>query len=372
MYQKGRDSVPLLTLEKITKDFGEGPVLKDFCLDLEQGEFLTMLGPSGCGKTTTLRIIAGLESPTEGRVLLNCTDITDWPPEKRPLNTVFQNYALFPHMNVEQNIAYGLRVRRVSRAEQKKLVAEALELVRLPGYEKRMPKQLSGGQRQRVAIARAVVLKPQLLLLDEPLGALDLKLRQEMQQELKQLHRALGITFVYITHDQEEALNMSTRVALLNNGRIEQIGTPQEVYQCPQSLFAASFIGQSNLLSGVLEQLNGNSAVLNVRGLHLPVTLPAFRTWREGEKAVLCLRPQTLTMKPVSATDGDSLMGTVLSREYIGGIQHTRIGITDSLILNAATQPVEGEELTEGQRVQIWWNPEKAPLVPDTREAVAC
>ena len=209
---------PILRLEGLCKDYGEGLVLSGLSLDVYPGEFLTLLGPSGCGKTTTLRIIAGLERPTAGRVLIDGTDVTGLPPEKRPVNTVFQNYALFPHMTVFQNIAYGLKVLGISKSEQKERVMAALSLVRLAGFERRMPSQLSGGQRQRVAIARAVVLQPKVLLLDEPLGALDLKLRQEMQQELKSLQQKLGITFVYITHDQEEALNMSTRIVILNSG----------------------------------------------------------------------------------------------------------------------------------------------------------
>ncbi len=224
---------PILRLEGLCKDYGEGLVLNGLSLDVYPGEFLTLLGPSGCGKTTTLRIIAGLERPTAGRVLIDGTDVTGLPPEKRPVNTVFQNYALFPHMTVFQNIAYGLKVLGISKSEQKERVTSALSLVRLAGFERRMPSQLSGGQRQRVAIARAVVLQPKVLLLDEPLGALDLKLRQEMQQELKSLQQKLGITFVYITHDQEEALNMSSRIVILNAGHIEQIGTPEEIYEHP-------------------------------------------------------------------------------------------------------------------------------------------
>ena len=225
------EQTPILRLEDLCKDYGQGMVLHHLSLDVYAGEFLTLLGPSGCGKTTTLRLIAGLERPTQGRVWLEGTDVTDFPPEKRHVNTVFQSYALFPHMNVLQNVAYGLKTAGVKKAERHRLAREALALVRLEGYEKRMPAQLSGGQRQRVAIARAVVLKPRVLLLDEPLGALDLKLRQQMQAELKRLQRELNITFIYITHDQEEALNMSTRIIVMRAGRAEQTGTPEEVYE---------------------------------------------------------------------------------------------------------------------------------------------
>ena len=242
--------MPILTLAGIHKRFGQTEVLRGLDLTVEPGEFLTLLGPSGCGKTTTLRIIAGLEAPTEGRVFLDGRDVTEEPPENRPVNTVFQNYALFPHMNVEANIGYGLRARGAKRGEIHRRVEEMLRLVRLEGYGRRMPDSLSGGQRQRVAIARSVVLSPKLLLLDEPLGALDLQLRRQMQEELKALQERLGIAFLYITHDQEEALNMSDRVAVMREGRFEQIDTPSGIYERPRTRFAAAFIGQTNLPEG--------------------------------------------------------------------------------------------------------------------------
>ena len=220
----------LLSLQHISKNFGEGDVLRDISLDVARGEFVTLLGASGCGKTTTLRIISGLETPDEGTVLLDGRDVTALPPERRPVNTVFQSYALFPHMNVEKNVAYGLRVRRMDKASIEKRVREMLELVQMADFAKRMPSQLSGGQRQRIAIARALAPEPELLLLDEPLGALDLQLRRQMQLELKRLQKKLGITFVYITHDQEEAINMSDRIAVMRGGRFEQLGTPEEIF----------------------------------------------------------------------------------------------------------------------------------------------
>jgi len=219
-------------------------------LDVRNGEFFSMLGPSGSGKTTTLRMIAGFERPTAGRVLLHGRDVTDLPPFERDVNTVFQDYALFPHMSVGENVAYGLIVRKVPRAERETRVADALTMVRLDGYERRRPSQLSGGQRQRVALARALVNRPRVLLLDEPLGALDLKLREEMQIELKAIQQAVGITFIYVTHDQEEALTMSDRLAVFNRGRIEQLGTPADVYERPATRFVAGFVGTSNLLTG--------------------------------------------------------------------------------------------------------------------------
>lgn len=237
----------LLSLRNIKKSFGETEVLKGICLDIERGEFITLLGSSGCGKTTTLRIVAGLETPDEGEVILEGRDVTALEPHKRDVNTVFQNYALFPHMDVASNIAYGLKIRKVPKAEQKKKVEEALALVKLSGYGKRYPSELSGGQKQRVAIARALVNNPSVLLLDEPLGALDLQLRRQMQIELKRLQKKLGITFIYITHDQEEAINMSDRIAVMNQGVFEQIGTPNEIYNHPLTAYVAEFVGNANI-----------------------------------------------------------------------------------------------------------------------------
>ena len=237
----------ILSLENIEKSFDGDNVLKNISLDIGRGEFVTLLGSSGCGKTTTIRIIAGLLTPDSGKVVLNGKDITMLAPEKRDVNTVFQNYALFPHMNVEKNIGYGLKLKKLPANEIKAEVEKALSLVQLEGFEKRNPSQLSGGQKQRVAIARAIVNKPSVLLLDEPLGALDLMLRRQMQTELKKLQKALGITFIYITHDQEEALNMSSRIVVMRNGKIEQTGTPSEVYDTPKTAFVAEFVGGANL-----------------------------------------------------------------------------------------------------------------------------
>ena len=237
----------ILSLENIEKSFDGEKVLKNISLDIGRGEFVTLLGSSGCGKTTTIRIVAGLLTPDSGKVVLNGKDITMLAPEKRDVNTVFQNYALFPHMNVEKNIGYGLKLKKLPANEIKAEVEKALSLVQLEGFEKRNPSQLSGGQKQRVAIARAIVNKPSVLLLDEPLGALDLMLRRQMQTELKKLQKALGITFIYITHDQEEALNMSSRIVVMRNGNIEQIGTPSEVYDTPKTAFVAEFVGGANL-----------------------------------------------------------------------------------------------------------------------------
>lgn len=259
---KNTEKSTVLELKNIVKSFGETEVLKGVSLKLEEGEFVTFLGSSGCGKTTILRIIAGLEYPDSGQILIEGNDMENMGPEKRNVNMVFQSYALFPHMNVEQNIGYGLRIRGVAKYEIKKRVKEMLKLVQLEGFESRKPSAMSGGQRQRVAIARALVNNPRVLLLDEPLGALDLQLRRQMQLELKHLQKELGITFVYITHDQEEALNMSDRIVILHNGKIEQVGTPAEIYDDPKTAYVASFVGSANILSGDVVEVHADGAVL--------------------------------------------------------------------------------------------------------------
>ena len=253
-------------LEHVSKRFGDVVAVDDIELDVHDGEFFSMLGPSGSGKTTTLSMIAGFELPTSGRILLHGRDVTKAPPFERDVNTVFQDYALFPHMSVGDNVGYGLMIRKVDRATRTTHVDEALRMVRLDGYESRRPNQLSGGQRQRVALARALVNRPRVLLLDEPLGALDLRLREEMQIELKGIQQQVGITFIYVTHDQGEALTMSDRMAVFNRGRIEQVGSPAEVYERPQTRFVAGFVGTSNLLTGAAaEQIVGAAGTFTVR-----------------------------------------------------------------------------------------------------------
>lgn len=362
-------NTPILQVKDLCKDYGSGMVLHHLDLTVEAGEFLTLLGPSGCGKTTTLRIIAGLEEATEGTVWLEGKDVSSLPPEKRPVNTVFQSYALFPHMNVEQNIAYGLKLQGVAKVERKQRVAEALELVRLSGYEKRTPSQLSGGQRQRVAIARAVVLKPRVLLLDEPLGALDLKLRQEMQYELKRLQQQLGITFIYITHDQEEALNMSSRIVVMREGRVEQIGTPEDVYEHPSTLFVAGFIGQSNLIHGVVDSCTADGQiVIKADGIYLPASARDNYRPAAGEKAVVCLRPQRIRYGAEPQHDME-LTGRILSKTYSGGMQHTQILLDNKLTLSAVSHSSELDSFAVGSQVYVGWSAAHTPVVPDAESA---
>jgi putative spermidine/putrescine transport system ATP-binding protein len=262
----GSDGAPAVSLRGVRKTYGDVVAVDRVDLDVAAGEFFTLLGPSGSGKTTTLRLIAGFELPTEGSVLLDGADVSRLAPYERDVNTVFQDYALFPHMNVGENVGYGLMVRRVARKQRAVRVAEALEMVRLSGYEKRKPSQLSGGQRQRVALARALVNRPRVLLLDEPLGALDLKLREQMQIELKSIQKDVGITFLFVTHDQDEALTMSDRLAVFNDGRIDQVGTPAEVYERPATAFVAGFVGTSNLIAGeVARAITGSAGTVTVR-----------------------------------------------------------------------------------------------------------
>ena len=291
----------ILKLQQIRKSFDHTEVLKGVDLEVAQGEFITLLGASGCGKTTTLRIIAGLELPDSGSVILEGRDITDWEPNKRDVNTVFQNYALFPHMNVADNVGYGLKIRKVPKAEIAERVKQALRLVQLEEYGKRMPDQLSGGQRQRIAIARAVINEPKVLLLDEPLGALDLKLRQDMQYELIRLKNELGITFIYVTHDQEEALTMSDTIVVMNQGYIQQIGTPEKIYNEPENAFVADFIGDSNIIDGIMIR----DELVSIFGQKFPCVDKGFGT---NKPVDVVIRPEDVDLvKPEEGT----LTGTV-------------------------------------------------------------
>ena len=351
----------LLRVEGLKKAYDGEAVLRDLSFEVGSAEFVTLLGPSGCGKTTTLRIIAGLPEPDAGRVLLDGKDITDAPPEKRNVNTVFQNYALFPHMNVEKNISYGLRMRGMHRSEWKKKVEEMLHMVQLEGCERRMPDQLSGGQRQRVAIARAVVLQPEVLLLDEPLGALDLKLRRQMQTELKDIQKRSGIAFVYITHDQEEALNMSDRIAVMRDGRFEQVGTPEEIYERPATRFAAEFIGQTNLLTCRVAQAGADGLTLEYAGARVPARRADFSA-QPGEEVCLSLRTERLRFAP-ERSGCCNLEGTLMERRYAGGAMRATIRLNDGcdvLALCGSADQARGEV---GQRVFLSWNPDEAPVV---------
>ena len=351
----------LLSLQHIKKDFGEGEVLSDISLDVHRGEFVTLLGASGCGKTTTLRIISGLETADEGRVLLGGRDMTDLPPEKRPVNTVFQSYALFPHMNVEKNVAYGLRLRGMDKRAIDARVREMLELVQMSDHARRMPSQLSGGQRQRIAIARALALEPELLLLDEPLGALDLQLRRQMQVELKRLQKQLGITFIYITHDQEEAVNMSDRIAVMRSGRFEQIGTPEEIYDAPMTRYVAQFIGRSTILTGTVKSVSGDTAVIMDENGSYPVDATRARLV-PGEVCELCVRTERMRVSR-TPVPGFALPCTVKEARYAGGSVLTYVTMAGGAEAVATGEERMADAAQPGDTVYLCWNPAQAAVI---------
>ena len=327
-----------VSLQQVSRHFGLVKALDGIDLDVAPGEFFAMLGPSGSGKTTCLRLIAGFEQPTSGRIEIFGEAVEGVPPYRRNVNTVFQDYALFPHMNVVQNVAYPLMLRKLSKRSQLAEAAAALELVQLAGYEERRPGQLSGGQRQRVALARAIVGKPKVLLLDEPLGALDLKLREQMQEELKALQKTLGITFIFVTHDQGEALSMADRVAVFDHGKVMQVGTPEDIYRRPKSRFVADFVGSSNILP------------------------PNFVQGVLGEKRWASLRPEAIHV--VAAGEGASrLTGTVVSRSFLGGVTRLGIALKDTRI--QAVVPSGDDVPAEGARVTLGFAKDALHLMED-------
>jgi spermidine/putrescine transport system ATP-binding protein len=351
-------------LERVTKDFGETVAVDDLSLDIASGEFFSMLGPSGCGKTTTLRMIGGFEEPSRGTIYLDGRDVTDRPPYKRDVNTVFQSYALFPHLNVFENVAFGLRRRKVGDGDIKGRVGDALTLVDLEGFEKRKPGQMSGGQQQRVALARALVNRPKVLLLDEPLGALDLKLRKQMQLELKRIQQEVGITFIYVTHDQEEAMTMSDRLAVMRQGKIEQIGPPEDVYENPQTQFVAGFLGASNMLEGELkEQLDGTSTVLLSGGdvVHLPSDRAPFKT---GETVYVGVRPEKISIDRANDDDTveagwNSVTGLLRMSTYIGVSHQYKVEGPGGTDLTVWVQNLGAEQAPRpGERVRLSWRRE--------------
>ncbi len=350
-------------LDRVTKDFGETIAVDDLSLDIHEGEFFSMLGPSGCGKTTTLRMIGGFEEPTRGTVYLGGRDVTDLPPYKRDVNTVFQSYALFPHLNVFENVAFGLRRKKVDKRDIDRRVREALELVDLRGFETRKPSQMSGGQQQRVALARALVNRPKVLLLDEPLGALDLKLRKQMQLELKRIQEEVGITFIYVTHDQEEAMTMSDRLAVMRHGRAEQIGIPEDVYENPQTEFVATFLGASNLLDGELkEERDGISTVLLSGGdvVHLPSSRAPFRL---GSAVRVGVRPEKIQIEADTAGEPPSglnrVRGLLRMSTYIGVSHQYKVEGPGGAELTVWVQNLGARPAPRpGERVVLSWRPE--------------
>jgi spermidine/putrescine transport system ATP-binding protein len=351
-------------LVDLVKRFGEVVAVDGISMHIPRGEFFSMLGPSGCGKTTTLRLIAGFERPTEGRILLDGTDMAQTPPHKRNVNTVFQSYALFPFLTVEENVAFGLRFQKTPKGDTKRRVGEALAMVRLTGFEKRRPSQLSGGQQQRVALARALVLNPAVLLLDEPLGALDAKLRKALQIELKALQEDVGLTFVYVTHDQEEALTMSDRIAVMSNGRVEQVGSPEEVYEEPTTAYVADFLGVSNQMTGQAEGASGNAGRVRLGDFELL----AERGDKDARGAVkLVIRPERVELEDQTSTGQNRMPGMVERVLYVGSTIQVLVHLAHGETLQAWIQNRGGDpRWQQGSPVMVHLPGEALRILEDT------
>ncbi|WP_301098487.1 spermidine/putrescine ABC transporter ATP-binding protein PotA [Otariodibacter sp.] len=353
------DQKPIIELRSITKRYGDKTIIDKLDLTINDGEFLTILGPSGCGKTTALRLIAGFEDLTEGFVILDGQDVSNVPAEQRPVNTVFQSYALFPHMTIFENVAFGLRMQKIPEADIKPRVMEALKMVRLEDMANRKPAQLSGGQQQRIAIARAVVNKPKVLLLDESLSALDYKLRKEMQNELKALQRQLGITFIFVTHDQEEALTMSDRIIVMNKGNIEQDGTPREIYEDPKNLFVARFIGEINVFEAtVIERVSEKTVKANVEGriCEIHTDIPVH----PQQKLNVLLRPEDIVIEELDENEASkAIIGHIIDRNYKGmtlessvQLDHNGMNVLVSEFFNEDDPNIDH---SIGQKVALTW-----------------
>ena len=351
-----------VALEGISKSFDSVAAVDDVSLTVESGEFFSLLGPSGCGKTTSLRMIAGFERPDAGRILIGDADVTETPPHRRPVNTVFQSYALFPHLTVEQNVAFGLRFTDVSKEEGRRRVAEVIGLVSLAGFEQRRPHQLSGGQQQRVALARALVLSPSVLLLDEPLGALDAKLRRELQVELKSIQREVGITFLYVTHDQEEALTMSDRLAVMAKGRVEQLGSPREVYERPETAFVADFIGVSNLMRA---QSSGSDRV-DVGDVRLAVSTPV----QKPGVVRVAIRPERVRIEAQGVSGENRVPARIERFVYLGSTTQVFVTLPGGDRLQALVANDEDvEEYDVGQEVTAYLPPDALRVLADDEAA---
>ena len=342
---------PIVSLKKVNKFFGSNHVIKDMDLDINEGEFLTLLGPSGCGKTTILRMIAGFEDATNGVIEVQGERVEEKEAYERDVNTVFQSYALFPHMTVYDNIAYGLTVKKVPKDQIRERVKEMLELVQLMGFEGRKPDMMSGGQKQRVAIARALINNPKVLLLDEPLGALDLQLRKQMQIELKRLQKLLNISFVYVTHDQEEAMTMSDRIAVMNAGVIEHLASPSEIYNQPKTRFVANFIGESNIFTGEVKKMEDHIAEIKVEQGDVKMELSGFE---QGEQIHVCVRPEVMKYSK-TPIDGFSLEGTVKNVIFVGAQYRTLVTMDNGYDVKI-NRVKHDNDLKEGDRIYLYWD----------------
>ena len=342
----------LVSIKSVQKWFGDNEVLKNITFDIYKGEFLSFLGPSGCGKTTCLRILAGFEEPDKGEVWIDGENMIGIPPNKRDLSMVFQDYSLFPHMSVFENVAFGLKERKEKKIVIQEKVKDALELIQLPGFEERNPNELSGGQKQRVAIARSLVLNPKLLLLDEPLGALDLKLRKQMQTELKALQNKLQLTFVYVTHDQEEALTMSGRIIVLDQGMIRQIGSPFEIYNRPRNRFVADFIGETTFLKGKVERIISSKAIVNMNGLKTTIKAENLTP---NQKVILSLRPQNVKIKNEACSLENKFKGVITKHLYKGATVDYYIKLENDQEIVAVAQ-AKKNLIPPGEFIQIGWD----------------
>ena len=357
---------PTVELKNVIKKFGNVVAVNDVSLQIEDGEFFSLLGPSGCGKTTSLRMIGGFELPSEGEVFVEGEPQGTTPPFKRPINTVFQNYALFPHMNVFQNVAFGLQMTKVPKPEIKKRVEEILDLVQLPGMGKRKTNQLSGGQQQRVALARALINHPKVLLLDEPLGALDLKLRKAMQLELKRIQKQVGITFVYVTHDQEEALTMSDRIAVMNEGNLLQVDTPEKIYEHPNNRFVANFIGETNFIDATADSISEDTLFLKFDDA-FAIPAPITSKVKVGDQVILAVRPEKLTILK-DQNEGASIPGKIVETIYIGTDLRYEVQISKEKVLSVREQNSRGENAIRyqpGDDVFVCWQRDQANVLID-------
>jgi len=358
-------------LESLTKRFDQATAVHEISLEVQAGEFFSLLGPSGCGKTTTLRMVAGFEPPTTGKILLDGVDVANLPPNRRQVNTVFQSYALFPFLTVAENVAFGLKYKSVPKAELNSRVAEALELVQLTGYEKRRPNQLSGGQQQRVALARALVLRPSVLLLDEPLGALDAKLRRTLQVELGVLQKQVGITFLYVTHDQEEALTMSDRLAVMNHGRVAQLGTPEEVYNEPADAYVADFLGVSNLMDARVQPGGDGKGPCQLRMGDFTLEAAAGRLDATGT-VKLAIRPERIHVEPYETTGANRVPGMVERLVFLGSTTHVYVRLATGSTLQTLVRN-DGAELpySQGTAVSVAIPAEALRVLPDPAVSAA-